>query len=66
MNVLSHERHAVPLALFDPNGCARYTAKSNLLNEIEVNRTLILVQLLLISWQYHNLLIRGSSKDFLI
>ena len=37
-NVLSHELGAVPLALFYLNGAMRHTAKSNLLNEIEIKR----------------------------
>ena len=53
-------------------GAVRHTAKSNLLNEIEIERyslhslweILIKVQLLLISWQYYNILITTSSKDF--
>ena len=48
------------------------TAKRNLLNKIEIKRyslpslwgILILVQLLLILWQYYNLLITASSEDF--
>ena len=60
-NVLSREPCVVPLDLFCLNGAVRYTAKSNLLNEIEIKRSslpslwgiLILVQLVLISWQYY-------------
>ena len=35
-NVLSHELCAVQLDLFYPNGVMRRTAKSNLLNVIEI------------------------------
>ena len=70
-NVLSRELCAVPLDLCYVNG-VRHTAKSNLSNEIEIKRCslpslckiLIMVQLLLISWQCYNLLITKSSKDF--
>ena len=37
-NVLSRELCAVPLDLFCSNGAARHTAKSNLLNKIEIKR----------------------------
>ena len=71
-NVLSRGFCAVPLDLFYLNGDMRHTAKSNQLNEIGIKRyslpslweILIMVQLLLISWQYYNLLITSSSKDF--
>ena len=36
--VLSSELCVVPLDLFYPNGAMRHTAKSNLLNEIEIKR----------------------------
>ena len=70
-NVLSRELCATPLDLFYSNGAVRHTAKSNLLNEIKTKRysppslwgILILVPLVLISWQYYNLLITASSKD---
>ena len=71
-SVLSRELYAVPLDLFYLNGAVRHTAKINLLNEIDIKRSswpslreiLIMVQLLLISWQYYNLFIATSSKDF--
>ena len=48
----------------------RHTAKSNLLNETEINKYLPPSLLgnpdLPISWQYYNLLITASSKDFLM
>ena len=70
-NVLSRELCAVLLDLFYFNGVVRRTAKSNLLNKIKIKRYSlpsllgipILLQLVLISWQYYNLLITGSSKD---
>ena len=37
-NVLSRELCAILLDLFYPNGAMRHTAKSNLLNEIEIKR----------------------------
>ena len=37
-NVLSHTFSVVPLALFYPNGAAKITVKSNLLNKIEIKR----------------------------
>ena len=61
------------LDLFYPDGAMSHTAKSNLLNEIKTLKyslpswgILMLVQLLLISWQYYNLLITACSKDFLM
>ena len=70
-NVLSRELCAVLLDLFYFNSAVRRTAKSNLLNKIKIKRYSlpsllgipILLQLVLISWQYYNLLITGSSKD---
>ena len=70
-NVLSREPCAVLLDLFYFNSAVRRTAKSNLLNKIKIKRYSlpsllgipILLQLVLISWQYYNLLITGSSKD---
>ena len=71
-NVLSRELYFVLLNLIYSNGVVRHTAKSNLLNEIEIKRyslpslwgILILLLLVLILWQYYNLLITASSKDF--
>ena len=40
-NVLSHELCAVPLDLFYPNCAMRYSAKSKLLNEIEIKLCLL-------------------------
>ena len=48
-NVLSHERSAVPLALFYPNGNMRKTSKSKLLKEIEITEY---SQLPLLGYQY--------------
>ena len=70
-NVLSRELCAVLLDLFYFNSAVRRTAKSNLLNKVKIKRYSlpsllgipILLQLVLISWQYYNLLITGSSKD---
>ena len=58
-----------------PNGAdMRHTTRSNLLNGIEIKRyslsslmgILILVQLLLILWQFYNLFITACSKNFLM
>ena len=58
-----------------PNGAdMMHTTKSNLLNEIQIKRyslsslmgILILVQLLLILWQFYNLFITTCSKNFLM
>ena len=35
-NILSRELCTVPLDLFFPNGAMRHTAKSNILNDIEI------------------------------